>query len=1342
MVKIMGLKFNHKYEDTKSLRYGHLMIMTDQDHDGSHIKGLLINFIHHYWPSLLKIHGFLQEFITPIVKVNKGIREMPFYTVPEYEAWKETHDNGKGWTAKYYKGLGTSTAKEAKEYFAALDVHQLEFEWKDDNKDSDLIDMAFSKRRVEDRKDWLRSFKPGTHADYTVETVTYDSFVNKELILFSLEDNKRSIPCLVDGFKPSQRKVLFSCFKRNLKKEIKVVQLAGYVSEHSAYHHGENSLNATIIGMAQNFVGSNNIGLLNPGGQFGTRLMGGKDHASPRYIFSRLEKTARAIFHPDDDPLLNYLDDDGLSIEPEYYIPVLPLILVNGSEGIGTGWSSSVPNYAPRDVIENLRRKIRGQDMVELQPWYDGFAGEIQAKVGKKGVDGGFTTRGIIKRTADDTVEIQELPVRKWTQDYKQFLEGLLPGGDDVKAGGKKGKEMKPTMGKFIKDFKENHTDTTVHFTVTMSPSDIDSLESEQDGLVKFFKLESTVNTSNMVLFDRYGQLVKYDSPQHIMEDFYDLRMDYYGRRKVNLLSRMQREWSKLDNKVRFILAVVEGRLVVSNRRKADLLSELQEEGYDTFFPERTSAGTQVAGGSDGQDTDDEGGDDTGKASGDNHLSTLSKGYDYLLSMKLWSLTLEKVRQLEEELGAKTIEMERLKATSEAGMWLQDLDKLSDVLDEIAEDRAKQLLEEEKQRKNAAKRGGKGRRGKKGGVGVYDGDSDFEDGPKKKTSKASKAKENLFHGPPPPLPTRVEAPALAISAEGGKVSAAFALAESLGMTVRAANARLHKGTGNQSRRSSSGSDSGDAGSDFEMHDTATVPVSKDMSGMSLAERVRQKFRNMDLGAGPAVNKVNKEKAAPSSRKPSAIAESDSDVEEVPQVNKVAPKTKSFPKSKPKASRSKPKAAKSLYQDSDSEEDDLFDGDDSDIGGDPWVPVKRPPRRLASSKPAIVESPCSEETEGEFGTDEEGGQEKIGDQDAFCSDGEGEDDYLPSPPKNKSVRNTNAKAPVGKPEEGGGSSNADVQLKSADLQNMAQSPLMAKPKPSRSKPKAVKAFYQESDSEEDGLFDSDNSGTGDNQEIFAVNSDEDEQDAVPPSVPAPVHTLGSGGARGTKGSGRGVKEIGNGSKAESLLFKTEVTGDEEEDDVFAMNHSDMEGVPLAPVTKAKGKAKADPKPKAAPKAQVAPKPRKAAPKAKAAPKSKAAPTAKKAALKSSAAGGSAAGGSKGVKRGKKAIGMNEDEGEGLEMFSPERLSPPTKRVSQKATPAADRFKLAPSTAQYDSSDESRDGDSAVQVVKKTPRPTRRAARTATVNYVMGSAENESEASSVGDMGDDSDEEFEF
>lgn len=158
--------------------------------------------------------------------------------------------------------------------------------------------------------------------------------------IFAPSQVRRAIPSAVDGLKPSQRKALFACFKRKLTKEIKVAQLVGYVSEHTAYHHGEQSMEQTVVKLAQNFVGSNNINLLFPGGQFGSRLMGGKDAASSRYIFTRLAEITRTIFPVLDDPVLEYLDDEGTSIEPKYYIPIIPLVLVNGCDGIGTGWST------------------------------------------------------------------------------------------------------------------------------------------------------------------------------------------------------------------------------------------------------------------------------------------------------------------------------------------------------------------------------------------------------------------------------------------------------------------------------------------------------------------------------------------------------------------------------------------------------------------------------------------------------------------------------------------------------------------------------------------------------------------------------------------------------------------------------------------------------------------------------------------------------------------------------------------------------------------------------------------------------------------------------------------
>ncbi len=787
IVKIMGLKFNQTYEDSNALRYGHLMIMTDQDHDGSHIKGLIINFIHHFWPSLLKLDGFLKEFITPIVKCTKSSREKVFYTLPEYELWREeTKDGARGWSIKYYKGLGTSTAKEAKEYFSRIDRHLIGFQWNNDTRDADLIDMAFAKKRVEDRKDWLRSYRTGTYVDYNTNSMSYDNFINKELIVFSMEDNKRSIPCMVDGLKPSQRKVLYACFKRKLKSEIKVAQLAGYVSEHAAYHHGEVSLTSTIVGMAQNFVGSNNINLLNPSGQFGTRLMGGKDSASARYIFTRLEKIARLIFHPDDDPLLDYLNDDGLSIEPVYYVPIIPLILANGSDGIGTGYSSQVPNYSPRDLIANLRRRLSGQSFIEMQPWYRGFVGDVRRKGGRDTTS--YLTEGYLERTEDDTIHITELPIKRWTQDYKGFLESMLPGAEDPKAkagegGGKGGRSKKDdgndttkssTKRYYIKDFKENHTDTTVNFSVTMAPADINALEREPGGLHKFFKMDSSVSTSNMQLFDPEGIITKYPSPSAVLERFYNIRSEYYVRRKAHLLSVFQKDWSKLDNKVRFINAVVDGRMKINNRKKADLLAELKAEGYDVFHPMGKLSTNQSK---DLENTAEESGGDE-EEEDDEEQNYLSKGYDYLLSMKIWSLTKEKVIKLELELEAKTKALDELKATLPEQIWKNDLDAIELALDECDESMAAEFRIQEKQRIAASRRGlhGKGKGRKAAVISSDDDDFNSDVEVKKVTKKKGTAASKV-------LPKVISATSAQLRSTetngvfGKKVSTAFANAE-------------------------------------------------------------------------------------------------------------------------------------------------------------------------------------------------------------------------------------------------------------------------------------------------------------------------------------------------------------------------------------------------------------------------------------------------------------------------------------------------------------------------------------------------------------------------------------
>ena len=623
--QVIGLEHGSKYTRQsvdEKLRYGKVIFMTDQDLDGSHIKGLCINMFDSEWQSLLEIPEFLGYMNTPILKVCKGKDVKNFYNDGEFQNWRETNDT-KGWNIKYYKGLGTSTGKEFKEYF--MDKKIVDFSTTPDT--GEVIDKIFNKKRSNDRKEWLASYDRKRFLDTNKTSITYEEFINNDLIHFSKYDNDRSIPNIMDGLKISQRKILYSAFKKRLDKEIKVAQFSGYVSEHSGYHHGEASLNSAIIGLAQTFVGSNNINLFMPNGSFGTRLVGGKDSASERYIFTQLSKITRQIFSEVDDNIIEYLDDDGDLVEPVYYTPIIPMILVNGAKGIGTGFSTDIMCYNPLDIIKYITDKLNNlsSSSVKILPYYHGFKGNITAidNTNKK-----FLIKGLYVLKGKDKIVITELPIGTWTQDYKEFLESLVV------------KKQKANEICYVKDYIDMSTDNNVEFEITFYPNIINKLLQEKydsgiDGVEKYLKLTTTQSTTNMNLFNSKEQLKKYENVYDIIDEYYSIRYEYYNKRREYLIDIIKKQLTILSNKARYIQMILVDELDLRKKSKLEIDTMLESNNFERH--------------------------------------TTSNDYNYLIKMPMDSVSSDNVDRLLTEHTNKKQELYNIETTTSSEIWLKEL---------------------------------------------------------------------------------------------------------------------------------------------------------------------------------------------------------------------------------------------------------------------------------------------------------------------------------------------------------------------------------------------------------------------------------------------------------------------------------------------------------------------------------------------------------------------------------------------------------------------------------------------------------------------------------------------
>lgn len=562
--KIIGLSDGTTYESTDSLRYQKIICATDADFDGSVIKGLVINFFHNRFPSLLKIKGFISELITPIVVLYKHPNDPAiskpshiFFSNQQFEFWlKDEKNKLSSYSCKYVKGLGGNTDADIDFYFSNFSRHLVEINFENENTD-DRVDLAFAgvtKKFTDRRKDWIATADYANYLERDVgKPIDFVDFVDRDLVFASKDSCLRSIPSIIDGLKPSQRKVLFTFFNMPKSKQFErklIYQLTGLVSDFAMYHHGDQSMSDTITRMSQEFIGSNNLPLLRGYGQVGSRRMNGGDAAKPRYIGASLAKITRFIYPEIDDRLLEKTLEDGKEAEPKFYVPIIPMVLINGARGIGTGWSTRIPLFKPKDLITITAQKISGinPDVSSLSPWYRSFEGNVLDDKNKW-----IFTFKLEETENPFDYRLSEIPVDVSVQDAMEFIDSLID--EEI---------IESYESKLNKDSNRD-IDLIIKF------KNIDNLQDAEEAL-KPISL-STCSKSNLVGYDELEQIHLFKSITEIFDRWFAVRETFYKKRLALLIEDIEYALLIARNKYRFIDANYDLRKFNSREEVDQMLS-------------------------------------------------------------------------------------------------------------------------------------------------------------------------------------------------------------------------------------------------------------------------------------------------------------------------------------------------------------------------------------------------------------------------------------------------------------------------------------------------------------------------------------------------------------------------------------------------------------------------------------------------------------------------------------------------------------------------------------------------------------------------------------------------
>lgn len=615
---VIGLREGMDYsldENFRTLRYGDVVIFTDADDDGKHITGLLINMFMVKWPSLLRRNGFLKYVRTPIIRIvsprtKKTVHR--FFTLSQYEEWKAATPNFNEYVHRYLKGLGSSTPEDVEEDCLTLNDQMVTLLY--DDRADETVRLAFDKDLSDARKKWLERWAP-TQGEPLMQMEPISHFINEELRVYSMASNVRNIPVFYDGLKEVQRKLIYAQLKK-LKKTTKVSQFANAASEMTKYHHGDVSLSETVIKMTQKYVGSNNLPYFEDVGQFGSRQGTedgcGKDAAAARYISVNRSWWIDYVFRKEDNDILTYMEDEGEKIEPEFFYPIIPMQVINGADGIGTGFSTECPPHDPLDVIAWLEARIQDKETPVMQPWWRGFDGYVGFKTtaGKLSV----VTTGTFKTTSSAgkwEVDITEVPVGVPFIKYERFFEDLVE-------------------QKAIRDFAKFHVKDKPHFV--LYGVDDSKVKITEQGL----RLKNTFSLNNIVFLVKDGDHwipTRFDNIDHVMEDFYQWRLDGYVRRKLRLIENERKRLEELRMQHSFLSKVLDGTIQLMNGRQARSKTELEADLAQYGFPPE------------------------------------------LAKISISKLTKDEMEALAQKIEDAILSIEQLEATTPGAMWLADLEE-------------------------------------------------------------------------------------------------------------------------------------------------------------------------------------------------------------------------------------------------------------------------------------------------------------------------------------------------------------------------------------------------------------------------------------------------------------------------------------------------------------------------------------------------------------------------------------------------------------------------------------------------------------------------------------------